>query len=77
MRTLTRYLGFEMLAIHLLTGVLFGVVNVVLFAAVFQRNAWFTPALIPIAVFSWWGWYAEAKFVARVSGDLRRSVDAR
>ncbi len=73
MRHLNRYLGFEILAIHLLTGALFAVINIVLFAVVMERNAWFVAALVPIAAFSWWGWRAEATFVARVSRELRRA----
>lgn len=72
MTGLTRYLSWEMLFIHGLTGLLFGVVNVVLFAALLPDRWPIALAMSPFALFCAWGWYAEAKFVERASRDMRR-----
>jgi hypothetical protein len=75
--SLTRYLGWEILAIHGLTGVLFGVVTVVVYAALLPERWPVALALLPLAAFSWWGWYAEGAFVMRVSSEMRRDVRRR
>ena len=75
MRGLTRYLSFEMIAIHLLTGALFAVITGVVMVAVVRANVWFALALVPLAAFSWWGWWAEARFVVRASSEMRRYAE--
>ena len=67
MHALNRYLGIEILAVHLLTGMLFAVINALMFAVVWSRNPLFALALTPVALFSWWGWYAEDRVMARVA----------
>ncbi len=73
MRALNRYAGWEILAIHALTGVLFALINGVVARALLPEHRGVALGLLPLAAFSWWGWYAEAKYVLRASRDLRRA----
>jgi hypothetical protein len=72
MRALVSYLSWEMLAIHILTGALFAVITVVFAVALIPDYWWVAIALIPVQLFGWWGWWAEARFVHRALRDLRR-----
>lgn len=68
---LTRYISWEMLAIHLVTGALFALVNVILVVALLPDLWWIVVALAPLQLFGAWGWWAEARFVGRVSREIR------
>ena len=71
MRRLNAYLGWEIVAIHALTGVLFAAINALLLRALLPDHWAFAVALLPLAAFSWWGFFAEARYMLRVSRDLR------
>jgi hypothetical protein len=71
MRALTRYVGWEIVAIHALTGMLFAVINAVLLRALVPEHWAVALALLPLAAFSWWGFCAEARYMIRASRDLR------
>ena len=72
MGALRHYLAWEILAIHLLTGTLYALVNVMLALALVPDRWPVALAILPIMLFGWWGWAAEAEFVRRASRDLRR-----
>jgi len=72
MRALINYIGWEIVAIHVLTGVLFAVVNALILRALVPEHWPLALALAPLAAWSWWGFAAEARFVVRASRDLRR-----
>lgn len=61
MRVLTRYIGWELVAIHVLTGALFLCVNAIILRALTPDRWIAVLGLLPLAVFSWWGWYAETR----------------
>jgi hypothetical protein len=72
LRALTTYLSWEMLAIHLLTGALFALITVILAVALLPDRWLVALALLPVQLFGWWGWWAEAAFVRDASRSLRR-----
>jgi hypothetical protein len=54
------------------TGVLFALITAI-FAVALLPDRWpVALALLPLQLFGWWGWWAEAQFVHRASRDLRR-----
>jgi hypothetical protein len=71
MRSLNRYLSWEVIAIHALTGVLFAIINALIIRVLLPQHWLAALALVPVAAFSWWGFFAEARFVIRTSRDLR------
>jgi hypothetical protein len=71
MRSLNRYLSWEIIAIHALTGVLFAVIDALLVRVLLPQHWLVALTLVPVAAFSWWGFFAEARFVIRTSRDLR------
>jgi hypothetical protein len=74
---LIRYLSWEMLAIHAFTGALFAVITVVIYAALLPDRWPVALALLPLATFSWWGWYAEGAVMLAASRAMRRSQSDR
>jgi hypothetical protein len=67
MRALRWYLGWEIAAIHALTGLLFALINGLLLRAMLPDHWAVVLALLPLTAFSWWGFLAEARFVVRAS----------
>jgi hypothetical protein len=71
MRALVRYIGWEIVALHAITGALYVLVNAILLAALLPDRWWLALALTPLTIFGAWGWYAESAYVLRASRDLR------
>ena len=74
MRGLVSYVSWEIVAIHVLTGLLFAVVNALIVRALVPGHVLVALGLAPLFVWSWWGFWAEARYVVRASRDLRRSA---
>ncbi len=73
MRGLVSYVSWEIVGIHVLTGVLFAVVTALFVWALVPGHVWVALALAPLFAWSWWGFWAEARHVLRASRELRRS----
>ena len=74
MRGLISYVSWEIIAIHVLTGLLFAAVNALIVRALVPGHVLVAIGLAPLLVWSWWGFWAEARYVLRASRDLRRSA---
>ena len=72
MRGLVRYVGWGIVGIHVLTGALFAVVTVIIFRALLPGHWPLALAVVPLLAWSWWSFYAEARYVIRVSRAVRR-----
>jgi hypothetical protein len=68
---MTRYLSYEIIAIHALTDALFALINALVVRALLPGHWPLLLTLLPLAAFSWWGFFAEAQYVLGVSSDLR------
>ena len=66
--------GWELLFTHVLTGVLFVGVSVLLGIILIPEHWPAALMLFPLIAWSAWGWYAEAGVVFGVSADLRRDT---
>ena len=77
MRALIEYVSWEIVALHALTGGLFAVINALILRALVPGHWVLALGLLPLAAFSWWGFFAEARYMLRVSRDLRRGLEAR
>jgi hypothetical protein len=77
MRGVIRYVGWEILAIHALTGTLFAVINALMLRALLPEHWVLALGLAPLLIWSWWGFFAEARFVTQASRDLRGDVRSR
>ena len=51
--TLSRFLGWEIVAVHALTGVLFAIILIVLLANTGLEHWWVALLDLPVAIFSW------------------------
>jgi hypothetical protein len=71
MRGVIRYVGWEILAIHALTGLLFVVVNALMLRALLPGHWGLALGLAPLLIWSWWGFFAEARFVPSVARPSR------
>ena len=72
MRALVRYVGWEIVVIHALTGALFAVITAIILRALVAAHWPLTFAVGPLLAWSWWGFYAEARYVIRASRSMRR-----
>lgn len=68
---MARYLGWEIVGIHAMTGALFALINGLVARALLPGHWPLLLALLPLVAFSWWGFFAEARYMLRVSRDLR------
>ena len=72
MRGLVRYVGWEIVGIHMLTGALFAAVTAIILRALLPAHWPLALVVAPLLAWSWWGFYAEARYVIRASRSLRR-----
>jgi len=72
MRGFVRYVGREIVGIHMLTGALFAVVTAIIFHALLPSHWPLALGIATLVAWSWWGFYAEARYVIRASRSLRR-----
>ncbi len=77
MRGLSQYLGWEIVAIHAMTGALFALINVLIVRALVPEQWGLALGLAPLFVWSWWGFWAEARYMLRVSRELRHPLRTR
>jgi hypothetical protein len=70
---LSRMLAWEVVLVHLLTGALFGALQIVLLANAGLEHWWVATLVFPVAVFSWLGWAYEGWIMWNGTADLRRN----
>lgn len=70
--TLSRLLAWEVVAAHLLTGVLFAAIQAILLASAGLEHWWVVLLVLPVAIFSWLGWAYEGWIIWRGTAGLRK-----
>jgi len=74
MNFVTRWMGWEALFIHGLTGVLFTGVSVFLLYKLASTEPWVLALAGPLTAFCAWGWWAEAVVLIEATAWMRRGT---
>jgi hypothetical protein len=68
---LNRVLAWEIVGVHLLTGILLAASIVLVLLYMDPEKRWVMGALSPFIVFLWLGWAYEAWIIWRMSAEMR------
>lgn len=82
MRDLNRLLAWEIVLVHVLTGVLFAAAIVLVLIFMDADKRWVIGAMSPFIAFLWIGWAWQAQVIFRMSAEMRhregrRDVEAK
>ena len=72
MSFVTRWMGWEALFIHGLTGTLFAGISAFLLYRLASSEPWILVIAAPFTAFCAWGWWTEAVVLVRATAWMRR-----
>ncbi len=72
MSFVTRWMGWEALFIHALTGLLFAASCGIVLYKLAGGPGWLLALVVPFFAFCAWGWWAEAAVLVKATAWMRR-----